>query len=90
MSFYEFGLGEVIGLIGGALTTAGFIPQVARIYRLRSAREISFLFTILFTIGISLWLSYGILFRLPSVILWNAITLVMGILLLYAKLRYGR
>jgi len=90
LSLFEFELAEALGLIGGALTTAGFIPQVVRVYRLRSAREISLPFTILFTMGISFWFGYGVLFQLPSVMFWNAITLVTGILLLYAKLKYGR
>ncbi len=83
-------LGEVLGLIGGALTTSGFVPQVIRVYRLRSAREISLTFTILFTAGIIFWVAYGIFLRLPSVILWNAITLALACALLLAKLKYGR
>ncbi len=83
-------LEEVLGLIGGALTTSGFVPQVIRVYRLRSAREISLTFTVLFTLGIIFWIAYGIFFRLPSVILWNAITLALAVGLLVAKLKYGR
>jgi len=90
LPIFAIDIAELVGLIGGALTTAGFIPQVVRVYRLKSAREISLIFTILFVIGISFWLGYGVLFQLPSVMFWNATTLVLGILLLYAKLRYGR
>jgi MtN3 and saliva related transmembrane protein len=81
---------ELLGFIGGALTTVGFIPQVWRLFRLRSAREISLPFTILFLLGIAFWLSYGISLGLPSVIIWNATTFVLGCAMLYAKLRYGK
>jgi len=81
---------ELLGFIGGALTTVGFIPQVWRLYRLRSAREISLPFTIFFILGIGFWLSYGISKGLPSLIIWNAITFALGWAMLYAKLRYGR
>jgi MtN3 and saliva related transmembrane protein len=81
---------ELLGFIGGALTTLGFIPQVWRLFRLRSAHEISLPFTIFFLAGIALWLSYGISLGLPSVIIWNATTLGLGWAMLYAKLRYGR
>jgi len=81
---------ELLGFIGGALTTMGFIPQVWRLFRLRSAHEISLPFTILFIVGIGFWLSYGISKGLPSVIIWNAITFALGWAMLYAKLRYGR
>jgi len=81
---------ELLGFIGGALTTVGFIPQVWRLFRLRSAREISLPFTIFFILGIGFWLSYGISKGLPSLIIWNAITFALGWAMLYAKLRYGR
>ncbi len=82
--------GEVLGFIGGALITGGFVPQVIRVYRLKSAHEISLSFTILLILGSIFWLAYGISFRLPSVILWNAVTLALTFGLLLAKLKYGR
>jgi MtN3 and saliva related transmembrane protein len=81
---------ELLGFIGGALTTVGFIPQVWRLFRLRSAREISLPFTVFFIAVIGFWLSYGISMGLPSLIIWNAITFALGWAMLYAKLRYGR
>jgi MtN3 and saliva related transmembrane protein len=75
--------------MGGLLTTGGFVPQVWRLFKLKSAREISLTFTSLFIIGIAFWLSYGIISGLPSVIIWNSITLVLGGCMLYAKLKYG-
>ncbi len=82
--------GEVLGFVAGALTTLGFIPQVIRVFKLRSAREISLPFAILFLVGVILWMTYGILLRLPPVIAWNAISVVLGLGLLLAKLKYGR
>jgi MtN3 and saliva related transmembrane protein len=81
---------EFLGFVGGALTTVGLIPQVWRLFRLRSAHEISLPFTAFFITGIGLWLSYGISMGLPSVIIWNAIAFALGWAMLYAKLRYGR
>ena len=83
-------MGDWLGFIAGAIMTVAFLPQVIRVYQLRSAHELSLPFTILFIIGILLWLSYGIIFRLPPVILWNAVSLVLGVALLLAKLKYGR
>ncbi|MFC1962294.1 SemiSWEET family sugar transporter [Chloroflexota bacterium] len=81
---------ELLGFLGGFLMTVGFVPQVWRLFKLKSAHEISLSFTSFFIVGIAFWLSYGISFGLPSVILWNAITLVLGCCMLYAKLKYGR
>ena len=82
--------GEILGYLGGALTTSGFVPQVIRVLKLRSAREISLPFTLLFLSGLIFWLAYGIYFSLSSVILWNALAACLGAVLLYAKLKYGR
>jgi MtN3 and saliva related transmembrane protein len=81
---------EWFGLIAGAITTIGFLPQVIRVYKLKSAREISLPFAILFLIGTCCWIAYGISFRLTPVILWNSISIILALALLYAKLNYGR
>jgi len=81
---------ELLGFIGGALTTGGFVPQVWRLFRLRSAQEISLPFTVLFLLGVAFWLSYGIAVGRLPIIMWNAITFALGCAMLYAKLRYGK
>jgi MtN3 and saliva related transmembrane protein len=81
---------ELLGFIAGALMTSGFVPQVWRLYKLKSAREISIPFTVLFLVGAALWLSYGVLLMLPPVILWNSLLLFLGGAMLYAKIKYGR
>ena len=81
---------QSLGLLAGALVTCSMIPQLVRVFQLRSAREISELFTILLLAGMFCWLAYGISLRLIPVILWNAIGAILVALLLYAKLKYGR
>jgi len=81
---------SIIGFIGGGVMTLGLIPQVLRVYKLRSAREISLLFTLLLLFGLACWVTYGILLHLFPVIFWNALALFLMASLLLAKLRYGR
>jgi MtN3 and saliva related transmembrane protein len=81
---------EWLGLIAGAITTISFLPQVIRVFKLKSAHEISLTFTILFLIGISCWLAYGFSLRLTPLILWNSISVILALILIYAKLKYGR
>lgn len=83
-------LAESLGFVAGALVTCSIIPQLVRVFKLRSAYEISLLFTVLLLLGIITWLAYGISFGLIPVILWNATGAVLVAMLLYAKLRYGR
>ena len=82
--------GELLGFVAGALVTCSIIPQLIRVFKLRSASEISLLFTILLLVGLIAWLAYGISFKLSPVIIWNAIGTVLVATLLYAKLKYGR
>lgn len=81
---------ELLGFIGGALVTCSLIPQLIRVFKLRSAHEISLLFTSLLLLGLFTWLAYGISFGLTPVIMWNAIGAALVAALLYAKLKYGR
>jgi MtN3 and saliva related transmembrane protein len=82
--------GEILGFTAGALVTLSYFPQLIRIFRLKSAHEISLSFTILMVVGISTWLAYGFYFHLAPVILWNLIGGAQAVAMLYAKLKYGR
>lgn len=83
-------LTEAIGFVAGALATFSMVPQIIRVFKLKSAHEISMLFTSLLLLGILNWLAYGFILGLTPVIVWNAIGAVLAALLLYAKLKYGR
>jgi MtN3 and saliva related transmembrane protein len=80
---------DVLGFIAGAFITLAFIPQVWRLYKLKSSREISLPFSILFLVGGICWLLWGIERHLVPVIMWNAISLVLVGAMLFAKLKYG-
>ena len=82
--------GEVFGLVAGLFTTSSLVPQVIRVFKLRSAHEISLLFNILFLVGGLLWLFYGISYRLFPVIMWNILGVVLTSALFIAKLKYGK
>ena len=81
---------DVFGFIGGILVTVALVPQVVKIFKLKSALEISLLFTILLLVGMLFWLGYGILFQSFPIILWNAVGAALVATLLFAKLKYGR
>jgi MtN3 and saliva related transmembrane protein len=81
---------EVFGFVGGILVTVALVPQVVRIFRLKSALEISLPFTILLLVGMLCWLGYGILFQLFPIILWNAVGAALVATLLFGKLKYGK
>jgi len=82
-------LSTSVGLVAGFLTTVAFVPQVAKIWRARSARDISLHTFATFTAGVALWLGYGILRDEAPIIVWNAITLALAATILGMKLRFG-
>ena len=81
---------EILGLVGGFFTTFAVVPQIMRVYKLKSAREISILYNAMMLLGILIWLAYGIVLGLVPIIIWNIIGAVLIILLLVSKLKYGR
>ena len=80
---------EVLGFVAGAMISIALIPQVWRLYRLKSAREISLPFNLLFLLGGVLWLAYGIVQESPSIIVANSVNIVLVSAMLYAKVKYG-
>ena len=79
-----------IGFVAASCTTTAFVPQLVRVVRLRSAREISLGTFLLFSIGVFLWLVYGIYSGSKPVIASNAATLGLSLSILYLKMRYER
>jgi MtN3 and saliva related transmembrane protein len=78
------------GYCAAVCTTLSFVPQLIRVWRLRSARDISLTMFLVFSIGVFLWLVYGISIHSIPVILANAITLALSLAILVLKLRFDR
>ena len=81
---------ELVGFVAAFCTTAAFVPQLLRVMKLKSAREISLGTFLLFSVGVALWLFYGIYTGSKPVIASNAVTLGLSVSILYLKLRYDR
>lgn len=81
---------DYIGYVAGFLVSFALVPQIMRVYKLKSAREISVLYTSGLLLGLFLWLTYGIILGLVPIIVWNIIGAVLAGMLLLAKFRYGR
>jgi MtN3 and saliva related transmembrane protein len=79
-----------IGYIAATCTTVAFLPQLIRVVRLRSAREISLGMFCVFSAGTALWLTYGLLTHSKPVTAANAVTFVLSISILVLKLHYDR
>ena len=80
---------DLIGSVAAFLTTVAFVPQVVKIWRSRSAKDISLPMYIVFTIGVAMWLVYGLLLGATPIIIANCVTLPLAISVVVMKLRWG-
>jgi MtN3 and saliva related transmembrane protein len=81
-------LAETLGFAAGLLTTAAFVPQVLKIWTSKSAKDISLPAFATFTVGIGIWIAYGIVKDAPPIVLWNAVTMALAIAILAMKVKY--
>jgi MtN3 and saliva related transmembrane protein len=77
---------ELIGFAAAALTTMAFVPQAVKSWSTRDLSGISLSMYGLFTLGVALWLLYGVLLGSWPIILANAITLALAGVVLILKL----
>ena len=80
---------DLIGYLAAALTTFSFVPQALHTFRTRDVRGISLGMYSVFTVGIALWLVYGLALGAWPIVVANAITLLLAGAILAMKLRYG-
>ncbi len=79
---------EIMGIIAGGLTTTSLVPQVIKTYKSRSAADLSLKMFSLFSLGVLLWLIYGIINKDLPIILANLFTLALALTLLFFKFRF--
>lgn len=79
-----------IGLVAGTLTSLAAIPQVIKTLKTRHVRDISIWQPLLLSIGVALWMFYGILINDLPLIVANITPLICNLLLTGMKVYYGR
>jgi MtN3 and saliva related transmembrane protein len=80
---------DVVGATGATLTTLCWLPQALKVIREKETRAISLPATAAFTLGVVLWLIYGLAIGDWPLIGSNAVTLTLMLPILAMKLRYG-
>jgi MtN3 and saliva related transmembrane protein len=80
---------DLIGMFAGTLSTVAFVPQVWRIWKTRSARDLSLPMYLIFTAGVAMWFAYGLLLGALPIILCNGLTLLLAGTVLAMKIKFG-
>ncbi len=81
---------NLTGSAAALLTTISFVPQLVRVWRRKSASDISLSMFLLFNLGLCLWLAYGIGLHSAPIIVANTATLALSLAILALKVRYDR
>ena len=79
----------ILGILAGLLCAVSFIPQAVKIFRTKQAKDLSLMTFSLLSVGVFLWLIYGILIEELPIILANSFILVLCFLILAMKIKYG-
>lgn len=74
-----------LGYAAAFLTTTSFLPQTWLILRTRDVRGISLGMYSMFTMGVALWLAYGLVQRSWPIVVANGVTLLLASTILLMK-----
>lgn len=87
---FEESIVQLVGSFAAICTTIAFLPQVHHSYKTRDLSGISLPMYSIFTVGVALWLIYGILKKDWPLIIANGITFAASLTILILKLREPR
>jgi len=79
---------HVLGTLAALLTTFAFIPQVVRIAKVKSVKDVSVVTLLQLALGVSLWVVYGIHLKSFIIVAANAVTFVTLVVALALYYRY--
>ena len=78
----------VIGLVAALFTTISLLPQLIKVYKTKSTKDISTGMFALFGGGVLLWFIYGLLTRDLPIIIANSLAFVQSVIILVFKLKF--
>ena len=78
----------ILGLLAAALTTVSLFPQLIRVVKTKSTKDISTSMFTFFCIGVFLWFVYGLLTNHVPIILANFFACIQAIVILAYKIKY--
>jgi len=80
---------KLLGFAAATCTTVAYAPQFIKVWKTRSARDISLGMFLVMMLGLALWLVYGLLSGDAPLVAANAVTMVLAGGILFMKLKYG-
>jgi MtN3 and saliva related transmembrane protein len=81
---------DFLGLVAGACTTFAFIPQVLRVWKTRSAADISYGMYFIYLTGNGLWFAYAFYTSSFPLMITNVVTIILSGSVVFLKVRLER
>ncbi len=81
---------DLLGLVATCFTTSSFVPQVWRIWKTRDVSAISLPSYLIITVGLALWLAYGLLRSDLPLIVANSVMVVLTGAITVMKIRFSQ
>ncbi len=79
---------QILGMLAGTITSITFLPQVIKVWKSKSAKDLSLVMLLLLMAGVSLWLAYGLVIADAAIIYTNSMVLLMTLILLFFKMKF--
>ncbi len=77
---------DLVGYSAAFCTTLSFLPQAIKVLKTGDTQALSLIMYSVFTVGVALWLVYGVLIDETVIVLANAITLCLALCILTKKI----
>ncbi len=78
-------MNEIFGILAGVLTALAYIPQIAKILRTKSAKDLSYMMLFTYMTATACWIIHGAIFKSISMVVFNGIVLIQIILIILMK-----
>jgi MtN3 and saliva related transmembrane protein len=78
----------IIGLVAALFTTISLLPQLIKVYKTKSTKDISTGMFALFGSGVLLWFIYGVFLSNLPIIIANSLAFIQALVILFFKARY--
>lgn len=83
-------LGEILGYVAGICTAIVFLPQSIQTVKTKNVDGLSVQTYIIYAIGMLSWILYGIYLHSVQMMIFNSISLVFALIILYIILKQKR
>lgn len=79
---------NLVGYAAAILTTVAFVPQALKSWQTRDLSGVSLPMYSLFTVGVTMWLLYGVMLGSWPIIIGNTITVILASVVLALKVKH--